>query len=156
EPYLWTPFDGERFGQLEHAGTRGGSVSDSGEATSDHGDDICDTAAVAVEHLAADHLCHVPGASKVGVDDGVPALRRKIAGSLRILPAGVVDEHIDASEGLLGEGTQRFNRVALANVDWMYFDPAPGRCTDLGRCLFENLHAARGKQEVGTGLRQCI
>src|SRR5258707_1384921 len=84
-------------------------------------------------------LHHVPGAVQVGVDDGVPALHRKIDRGLRKLSASAVDEVVDAPVRGPDGVEQRADRVGLADVG------------DMGGCL-EVAAGHFGDQRIEPGL----
>src|SRR5262245_50539188 len=90
------------------------------KAVGRHHDDIDDAAGVfALAPALGGGLHHVPGAVEVGVDDGVPALDREIDRGLRKLPAGAVDEDIEAALLVPDLVEEYGDGVRLADVDSM-------------------------------------
>ena len=82
----------------------------------DH-DDIDDAAGVlAVAPALRSCLHHVPGPVQIGVDDGVPTFHREIDRGLRKLPAGAVDESINAAVRCPDLVEQSVDRVRLPNI----------------------------------------
>src|SRR5258707_1384925 len=124
----------------KHPGSIVNRVRDAVETVRGDDHDVDDAAGVLVVAPALRRgLHHVPGAVQVGVDDGVPALHRKIDRGLRKLSASAVDEVVDAPVRGPDGVEQRADRVGLADVG------------DMGGCL-EVAAGHFGDQRIEPGL----
>ena len=111
------PFHRERLGHVVDAGACGTRVQHARKPTADLGDDVDDPPSLLRDHgFVGDRVRHAPGADEIVANDCGEALRRERLGGRRELPAGVVDQYVDAPKALEHRVYESSDRIRLSDV----------------------------------------
>jgi hypothetical protein len=150
------PLDGQALGQVVDAGPRRAGVRHAGEAAVDLGDDVDDRAALLRNHRPSRHrLRHREGADEVIANDLLEVLERHVGGGEGALPAGVVDQDVDARKALMdGVGKRRDLRRLADVAGHGQTGAGVSQRRDLGLDLLERLAPSTADGDRGAAARQ--
>ena len=119
------PLEGGGLGQVDHAGARRAGVPHARHAVPEVGRHVDDGAAVLLHGLREDLAHHQEAAGEVVGDDGLEALLADGGQRRGELPAGVVDEAVDAAEPATTRGHAGLHGVLVADVEGALDRSAP-------------------------------